>query len=295
MRRLALLPLRHDGHDNARVVHGVTRGMPFPPRSRSRSRSRSLALGVATAAVASVAGASVTSAQQSAVRAADRAGWIGIALLATGEGDAGTLAMRYPVVASVDPGSPAQHAGLTAGDTILAFNGIDARDPMALTRFLAPGTRVVFRVRHGRAREVALRVAARPARMGGPRVQVTMRTRELPTLAYAPLAALGPLALARPGGSGRVLPLAGAQLARITAGLAQALRVRDGGILVVDVAPGTPAMRAGLESGDVIVRADSVAIDSPLQMVRAMEAATDRRLALEVLRRGHVTRAALRW
>jgi len=204
--------------------------------------------------------------------------------------------MRYPVIASVEPGSPAQHAGLAAGDTILSFNGVDARNPTAIGRFLVPGGRIVFHLRRNGVRDVALRVAERPAGEDDPRLHVTMRANGIPGADFAPLAAaLGPLALAHPLAASHALPLAGAQLARLNSGLAQVLRVRDAGVLVVDVAPGTAAHQAGLQPGDIIVRADSLDVTSPLAMLRAIQDASDRRVVLSVMRLGRTKRITLRW
>jgi serine protease Do len=71
----------------------------------------------------------------------------------------------YPVVEAVDPGSPAERAGLSAGDTIIAFNGRDVRAGMVdYSALLAPGATVrVGTRRDGRVREASVRVVARPA------------------------------------------------------------------------------------------------------------------------------------
>jgi len=71
----------------------------------------------------------------------------------------------YPVVEAVDPGSPAERAGLSAGDTIIAFNGRDVRVGMVdYSALLAPDANVRVRTRRdGRTRETTVRVAASPA------------------------------------------------------------------------------------------------------------------------------------
>lgn len=71
----------------------------------------------------------------------------------------------YPVVEAVDPGSPAARAGLSAGDTIIAFNGRDVRAGMVdYSALLAPGATVrVATRREGRAHEAVVRVVSRPA------------------------------------------------------------------------------------------------------------------------------------
>ncbi len=70
----------------------------------------------------------------------------------------------YPVVEAVDPGSPAERAGLLAGDTILAFNGRDVRAGMVdYTALLVPDAMVRVRFRRaGRATDAAVRIQPRP-------------------------------------------------------------------------------------------------------------------------------------
>jgi membrane-associated protease RseP (regulator of RpoE activity) len=71
----------------------------------------------------------------------------------------------YPVVEAVDPGSPAERAGLAAGDTIVAFNGRDVRAGMVdYSALLAPAANVRVRTRRdGRTRETTVRVATSAA------------------------------------------------------------------------------------------------------------------------------------
>lgn len=70
----------------------------------------------------------------------------------------------FPVIGGVVEGSPAHAAGIVAGDSIVAVNGKDGREP-ALFRERRPGTRYVMRIRHGQeTREVTLVAAPAPAR-----------------------------------------------------------------------------------------------------------------------------------
>lgn len=99
---------------------------------------------------------------------------------------------EYPVIEAVDPGSPAERAGLQAGDTIVAFNGQDVRSGMVdYTSLLTPNANVKVRARRdGRNRDFTLRVAARPTptpvRLYG-RVQATMSgSPTLPARSEAP-------------------------------------------------------------------------------------------------------------
>jgi serine protease Do len=69
----------------------------------------------------------------------------------------------YPLIESVDPGSPAEKAGLQAGDTVVAFNGQDVRVGMVdYTALLAPNSNLKVRVRRsGRVMDFGVRVAPR--------------------------------------------------------------------------------------------------------------------------------------
>jgi len=71
---------------------------------------------------------------------------------------------RYPAILSVEPGSPADRAGLAAGDTILAFNQSDVTaDPFPMYDMLKPGTKLGMRVRrNGNVRNVTVNVGRRP-------------------------------------------------------------------------------------------------------------------------------------
>jgi len=71
------------------------------------------------------------------------------------------------LVISVEPGSPAQSAGLRAGDVIVSFNGADIQTPQDLTAAihpLSPGDRVTLGIYRGAHRlSVAVTLGARPS------------------------------------------------------------------------------------------------------------------------------------
>lgn len=107
----------------------------------------------------------------------------------------------YPVVEAVDPGSPAERAGLSAGDTIIAFNGRDVRAGMVdYSALLAPEAKVRVRTRRdGRTRETTVRVAtsATPApvrtyarALQGTATMVRVEGDAVPSSVDAPLAEL---------------------------------------------------------------------------------------------------------
>jgi serine protease Do len=232
-------------------------------------------------------------------------GWVGLSVIQRGQSqksDGGaSLAIEYPVVASVDPGSPAQKAGLVAGDTILSYNDVDANsDPLAVRRFLKAGTELVVRVRRNGVRNLTLTVARRAAQNAyreGITVSMNAGT-SLPLLSGVSGVsgiAGGPVAVAAPAAEGRDAPFAGTYLARLNPGLAGALKVRDAGVLVIDVGNGSAAMKSGLRSGDVITRADSITVVSPLEIMTAMRLAAGRSMTLDVLRDGRAEKVTVRW
>lgn len=88
--------------------------------------------------------------------------------------------------------------------------------------------------------------------------------------------------------------VAGAELTELNDGLA-AYFGTDSGVLVLNAAEGTPAERAGIRSGDVIVRANGIDVNSIMELRRAVEAAArGNDVELRVLRRGQNVDVRLR-
>jgi len=263
----------------------MQRSPAIPVRSRVLSHVRS---GATQLWVAGVALVTVAATSAGAQRSSSAKGWVGMSVIQTGRGDNSSgVSMEYPVVASVEPGSPAQAAGLAAGDTILAYNDVDAHaEPLGMQRFLTPGQRMVVKIRRNGVRALALTVAQRSAR-NAYRMNITVAT------TGAEPHPLGPLPVAAPLSQRGAAAFAGAQVARLNAGLANVLNVRDMGVLVVIA--GTPAMHSGLQPGDVIVRADTTAVLGPVDLMQALSEAQDHTVALEVLRKGKPQTVTLRW
>lgn len=88
--------------------------------------------------------------------------------------------------------------------------------------------------------------------------------------------------------------VAGAELTELNQGLADYFGT-DSGVLVLNAAEGTPAADAGIRSGDVIVRANGIDVNSILELRRAVEAAArGSDIELRVLRRGQNVDVRLR-
>lgn len=89
--------------------------------------------------------------------------------------------------------------------------------------------------------------------------------------------------------------VAGAELAEMNSGLGRYFRTSTG-VLVLEVSEGTPMARAGVQAGDVIVRAGDAAVRSVGELRRAMTAAgRDGKLRLEVMRQGSTRSVEMQW
>jgi membrane-associated protease RseP (regulator of RpoE activity) len=235
---------------------------------------------------------------------------------------------EYPKIVSVEPNSPAQRAGIASGDTLVAFDGEDIRDrEINLTRLLHPSSRIRVTVRReGDTRVFPMTVGKASERMQSrwldfsaapqdnraptfpgmshpllPDEHSGTRVRMVPPPSVGPLTAPSPDAAPRAGlfafrmSDGLTVPIAGASMATVNEDLGRVFGVKSG-VLVIEVAPGSPARSSGLRGGDVIVRADGVDVESPAdvrQLVR--ERGTDGRVKLDIVREKRAQKIVLRW
>ena len=130
--------------------------------------------------------------QAGATRVAMPRGWLGIVVSGAAREpriESGELIIRYlthPVIVSVEPKSPAERAGLTPTDTLVAYDGRDVVDrDISITRLLRPNSRVLVRIRRdGRTKDVPVTIADVPSRIRL-RGEVNLEARS-PRLAGAP-------------------------------------------------------------------------------------------------------------
>jgi membrane-associated protease RseP (regulator of RpoE activity) len=229
--------------------------------------------------------------------------------------------LTYPEIASVDPSSPAQRAGLSPGDTLMAYNGRDVRrEEISMTRLLQPKATVKVRVRRdGKVKELPVLVADAPPRIKIRRVQeiqdpdgplVAAREPMLPRPMVAPTPPTPryPYPPSRVGATPPLAPLppafpldpsvvAGAQLVTVSEPMKRSLGLPTG-VLVTNVPIGSPADESGLQEGDVIVRVGQQTVKGLLELrdevARAAEEG-ERAVGIE-LRRGKERRTlTLRW
>jgi len=227
----------------------------------------------------------------------------------------------YPVVSNVDPRSPAAKAGVKAGDVLLSFNDRDMRGgAIEMKNWLKPGAPFTLRLRRNDVtREVRGIVGKRPegwqeiaiismtprqeiegraGSFGGvpmqPSRQVMIRTR---TPAPQPLPSVLVPAMGYGGG---VYPFAGAEFTALNADLSDALDVKPEGVFVTNVMEGSAARTAGLRGGDIVLKADGIKIDDPMDLVGAIRNAdmrntTSHSIDLQILRRHKLQTLTLRW
>jgi C-terminal processing protease CtpA/Prc len=227
---------------------------------------------------------------------------------------------QYPMVESVEPGSPAERAGLRAGDVLLALDNRDLKGSVVpFSQLLVPGRRLAVRVkREGETKSFNLLVDELPVRRiviarqpdpnveGGdpyvevipaPRVRVrpprTPAAPEAPTPAAAPTAPMPPMIFE--WHANESLPLAGASLVPIKGDLRQYFGV-DRGALITQVAAGSPASRAGLKGGDVIIRAAGNPVTTPHDVQMALERASEKgAMTVEIVRKKERRTVTIRW
>ena len=146
---------------------------------------------------------------------------------------------RGALVAEVNPGTPAEKAGIHREDIIIEFNGHPIHEMIELPRLVAgtaPGTKATVKVlRHGKEKTFTL--------------TITELKEERPTKA-------------RGEEGGEVSPL-GLMVRDLNQNLAQRLRLKDTkGVVVLQVESGSAAADAGFRPGDLIEEINGKAVGS---------------------------------
>lgn len=256
--------------------------------------------------IAALSMSTASLAAQSTPPAPSVSGWVGITYSGTGQTDRdGNLVYSdYPVVVSVDPGSPAALAGIAAGDTIVAFNDRDLRKyAFPIRAMIQPGKNFVILARRGRTNRVSkLVVAERPSNRPE-RVEIALAP-SVPGQSSSPFVLTpGPRPLMRVAvpatsavhSSNMRMMLAGAEMRPLSAELAEVLGIKAQGLFVVNVVDATPAKESGLRDGDVLLRAENTSLLTPIDLLKILQADLDKEVRLEILRKKKAQTVDLKW
>jgi serine protease Do len=209
--------------------------------------------------------------------------------------------VRGVAIEKVIEGSPAEKAGLQAGDVIVRLNNEEITSVRKLTRLLgeiSPDHSVrVTVIRGGSEREITATLGKRPgpkfdegAFSSIPRVQLPPsgdfprfpRAERLPRIERAM-----PLPPGTPGepfvwtfGSGRRI---GVGVTTLSKQLSEHFGV-TGGVMINEVRPDSPAAKAGLKAGDIIVEADGKELKGEGDLIRAIQEKKEGDVTLTIVR-----------
>jgi serine protease Do len=207
--------------------------------------------------------------------------YLGVTLDEVGKDDVSRLklaAERGAIVKSVEPDSPAEKAGLKADDVILGFQAEAIHTARQLTRLVreAPvGRTVALEVsRNGAIQKLSATLGERKwAGSGNWNIEIPDFHVEVPEPPEAPeppeMPAL-PRALLEWTGPRKL----GIQYMEIGAQLAKHFRVsQEEAVLVSSVEADSPAAKAGMKAGDVILKLEGAAIEGAGDLRRALNKA----------------------
>ena len=245
------------------------------------------------------------------------------------DGTSVRMFLEPPVVASVDPGSPADRVGMRAGDVLIEIGGKKLlEERVVFAELLRPGEKVIVKLQRGRDlmtvtptiepmvetnpttkclwvdAGTAYVMMPQPAQArfeqgpdGFRRYAYTYPARKdsgsQAVVARAPAAAAGGFGGTIYSYSGTASSLAGLQLVALTQESSRALGVKHG-LMVNQALPG-PGRDAGLQGGDVIVSADSVDVIAIPQLRSIVARSRDRSVTLVIVRDRKTETVQLRW
>ncbi len=229
--------------------------------------------------------------------------------------DSGTFTSHcdYPMIETVEAGSPARRAGLGTGDTVLAYNGKDVvAQAVNYPQLLVPGKVVRVRVRReGKVRELPVTIAERTqaqlevAALENVRANSVVTTRSLQPFSFWPSWSNGDAFVVRTSpaspsvaaisGSAAMAMVLGAQLNAVDDEFAQSMGLEPG-VLVMRVQSGSPAAEAGLRAGEMIRAVNGTPVRELLPLQRAISGANVRDVKLTVSGRETPLRiVTIRW
>lgn len=211
----------------------------------------------------------------------------------------GLREVRGVAVEKVTENSPAAQAGLQNGDVIIRFNGEEVTSARKLTRLVsevAPDHQADITVlRNGSEKKVTATLGKRPApSFGDGNFTMVMPPTALGRIAEMPRVMPFPPqgTWTMPNGSDRSFFMFRGDSRQIGVGvmslnkqLGDYFGVSDGkGVLINNVAENSPAAKAGLKAGDVIVEADGKAVANQVDLMRTINEKKEGEVTLTIVR-----------
>jgi serine protease Do len=211
-------------------------------------------------------------------------GYLGVAGLDVTDERAKALKLRDETgieVIKVDEDSPASRAGLKIGDVVLEVNGksvIDNQQFHTTIGELQPGTKVNLTIwRDGAKKTVAATLAARPD-SAGPYLVPDSPNAPMPPMPPLPQAFENALP-AFPADA----PAVGFYGVALNSQMAEFFGVKEG-VLVWEVAPKTPAERAGLKAGGVVLKVSGTPVTNPREIAGLVRMSGKKMIVFTVVR-----------
>lgn len=212
-------------------------------------------------------------------------GWLGVTIAEVTPEKAKELrlpAERGVLITAVTDDSPAAKVGLKVNDVVTEYNGQRVEGTAQFRRLLQetpPGRTVQLTVwRDGRAQQISVELGSREdqIRRQFPIVEPHFEFREFPGGEF--FAAIDPWRT----------PVLGIIAEDLTGQLGEYFGAPDGeGVLVREVRKGTPAEKAGLKAGDVIIRVNGERVRSLSELRNELRKKREENsVQLDVLRRG---------
>ena len=213
----------------------------------------------------------------------------------------GLKEVRGVAVEKVIEGSPAEKAGIQIGDVIVRFNGEEVTSVRKLTRLLSevsPDHQAkVTVIRAGSERDLTATLAKRPMpKFNEGNFTWTMPPGQFPQIPDFPsppkwegMPRVEPFPPGAPEpfvwrmGSGRRI---GIGVTTLTKQLSEHFGVTSG-VLVNEVRADSPALKAGLKAGDIIVEAEGKEVKGEGDLIRAIQEKKEGDVSLTIIRGGN--------
>jgi len=210
----------------------------------------------------------------------------------------GLTEVRGVAVDEVLRDSPAEKAGIQNGDVIIRFDGETVSSVNKLTRLIAetaPDHKAKVTVlRNGNERDVEIIIGKREMNFVAGRVfngefpaigtvPVTPRTMRVPQTPVTPFPQVdGSGAMIWRGAAARQI---GVSISSLSPQLAEYFGITDGkGLLVRNVRPDSPAAKAGIKAGDVIVEIDGKKMAEGADLIEAVNEKNEGTVSVTIVR-----------